>query len=264
MTAVVPGPAAVLRPHPRVTEAQGVILTDGVALLKAAWPGPETCQDMAESAYRLAAFAYALRTLITEQVPAQQRTREAAAGTLGVTRAATRLMYVADMLPSPAVAAVASSATKHEIADLIIDVEAAYRKHPYRLFAPWAAEATRLALVLTESIGSAVHHQAVDQAAAALRSALEWSPVIVPDLSDGYLDRADMAALCHTQAETLWIWMIRYADFPAPDFAAPGRREQWHAVRAREVRAWWLRHGELPVFEGAAATVNPIGAQYLI
>lgn len=207
-----------LRPHPRVTAFQRQLMAAGVdAFAKATRQlrEPVTSTHAAyKAASHLAHFAHVLGGQIA--APAEDgRTR--ARWTVATATAFSSLTFCAELVPDQSLDTARCEPTRAEILDWAGDVEAYAHRHPYRMFLFWWMVSVSAATRYAVAAHDVTQHQASDRACVALRMANVNAPQPVPDLSDGYLDANDLAALCFTTTDRIGVWST-VGDFPAPDF----------------------------------------------
>ncbi|HEV2344424.1 MAG TPA: hypothetical protein VGS97_10060 [Actinocrinis sp.] len=262
-----------LRPHPRVTAFQQQVMAEGVSSLSYAARRLREPVVTTRAAYELAAGLTHFAHLLGGQIaaPAEDQ-RERAKWCVATASAHTGLAFCAEMVPDQPLETSHFTAIRTSVSVLAADVEAYAHRHPYRMFLPWWMVAVSAATRYAVAAHDVVKHQTSEGACLALRMANVNAPEPVPDLSDGYLDVNDLAALCFTTTDTLNAWRdlsgpglpLEDDPFPAHDLTSPRGVLLWHAERARDVRAWWLRHDELPVAEHPMRTPgHRIGDRWL-
>lgn len=259
-----------LRPHPRVTEFQRQAMEQGFSAFRDAahrLRQPVTSTRVAfGAAARLAEFAHALGGAIAAPA-AGVELRDKAKWIIAMSSAVTSLEFCAHLVPDQPLDTTRCETARSELLDFAGDVEQMAYKHPYRRFLGWWMVAVATASRYAEAAHDMTQHQASDRACLSLRMANVNAPVPVRDFSDGYLDKDDVAALCFTDTETAGRWAVRFSgtDDPFPTYdLLDHRRVLWHADRAPEIRAWWLRHDDLPVAEYPTRTPgHRIGDRWL-
>jgi hypothetical protein len=267
-----------MRPHPRVLEEQRRNLTLAIGRLQAIAATvrePVTSTRAAiDAAANLVFFTATVRGLYAGQrMRADPHSPDSdMMDHLDLNKAAIQFSHAANMLPDEPMQPM-GHVLRDEIVELAAEAARIGHKHPYRIFHAWAREAGCAAFDLANTAAARLGDRGpLREGVTALRLALDRPQRPGPMLSDGYLDRDDLAMICFTRPETIGIWIQRYqrskghADaFPYPDFYGFGDTPLlWHADRACQVRAWWLRHDELPVAEKSAVTSNMIADKYLI
>lgn len=252
-----------LRPHPRVSDYRRDELHDGLRAFSDAAEllrQPVTTTRAAFTvACHLARFGHALAGSIAAPTGTSHRPE--------LTAAITGLEFSAAMVPDQPLDTERCETARAELLDWAGDVALYAHRHPYGRFLSWWMVTVATASRYAEAAHDTAQHKASDRACLALRLANVNPPLPAAGLSNGYLDKDDVAALCFTDTETAGQWAVRFSgsDDPFPSYdLLDHRRVLWHADRAAEIRAWWLRHDELPVAEPPTRTPgHRIGDRWL-